>query len=106
MSYKKVKIKTKGLDPSERRPHVSPRCAELRYGHDEQIEWEIDNTALKFTVKFDKETGGPFERDVFDNAHITSGPIKDDPGENDAFYSYSLMVQGYDTIDPGVIIWR
>lgn len=85
---------------------VVPRCGELHRGTNEQIEWVICPPDLNFTVRFDKETGSPFEEKEFTRSNNTSGPPIDKLGEKDTFYAYSLVVDGHEPIDPGVIIWE
>ena len=84
---------------------VLPRCGELRWGTNEQIEWVICPSDLDFTVRFDKETGSPFAEKEFTRSNNISGPPLDKPGERDKYYAYSLEVDGQ-KIDPGVIIWE
>lgn len=104
--YRIVRILTKGTDSSDRKPDVVPRCAELRYGANEQIEWVIVPSNVPFTVRFKKETGSPFEQDEFNNTDNVSGPPVVEPGENDEYYPYSLEVEDHDPIDPAIIFWR
>ena len=96
--YKTIHIHKRGSDID-----VAPRCAELQFGTNEQIEWVAVPSNLVFTLSFKGES--PFERTDFDNEHNISGPPVVDPGENDRFYAYTLVVD-QKTIDPGVIIWR
>jgi hypothetical protein len=103
--YRTVRILTKGSNSSGKKPDVVPRCGELQFESNEQIEWVTVPPNVGFTVTFIKETGSPFADEVFTSANNISGPPKD-PGEKDKFYAYSLEVDGHATIDPGVIIWK
>jgi hypothetical protein len=89
-----VKIKTKDLDG--RKPKVVPRVVMLKYGTNQQVEWKI---------KLHKKSGSPFERDEFNNKDNKSGRAVVDPGETEKAYWYSVKVDGFDLIDPIIIIW-
>lgn len=100
---KKVKIRTKNLHG--KKPRVEPPWVTVRYGTDEQVIWDIDDTDLAFTIKFKKDES-PFEKKVFGNNENKSGRSKVDPGEVEKFYYYSVEVDGFEPIDPGVIVWN
>jgi hypothetical protein len=86
---------------------VTPRCQDLNRGKKEQATWEITPPDLKFKVSFNKPQGSPFGPREFDNKNNVSGEIVIAPGEDgqDQFFPYSVEVEGYDPIDPGIIIW-
>jgi hypothetical protein len=101
-----VKIKTKDLDG--RKPKVVPRVVMLKYGTNQRVEWKIDQD-VRFTINFDIEAnknGRPFETDGFNNQHNKSGRAVVDPGEKEKAYWYSVKVDGFDLIDPMIIIWK
>ncbi|MBN1831762.1 MAG: hypothetical protein JW896_06575 [Deltaproteobacteria bacterium] len=97
-----VKIKTKDTDG--KKPKVVPGWVMLRYGTNQQVEWKIDED-VEFTIKFNNTMGSPFEIDEFDNKHNKSGRVLVDPGEKDKAYWYSVVVDGFEAIDPGIIVW-
>ena len=100
---KVVKIRTKNLHGKN--PSIEPPWEHLEYGTDQQIIWEIDNPELNFTVMF-KKNETPFDKHEFNKNANKSGRAEHDPGEKEKFYKYSIKVDGFDLIDPGIIIWR
>ena len=101
-----VNILTKGLDAPGNKPEVIPRWVMLKYGTNQHVRWIID-ADVGFTIEF-KEKGHPFEKKVFTKKNNISGRAVADPGEKDKdkFYYYSVKVDGFEPIDPGVIIWK
>ena len=104
-----VNILTEDLDGNK--PKVVPRWVMLRYGTNQQVRWIIDQD-VKFTIKFNIElneklnkNGSPFEEKEFHNERPKSGRAVVDPGEKDEAYWYSVEVDGFEPIDPGIIIW-
>jgi len=101
----KVHIITRGNNPSGKKPLVVPRWVILEYRENGQVEWDINDPDVNFTIRFDKD-GCPFEKCEFNNKNNKTGLIVVDPGEIDRPYAYSLEVEGHDPIDPGIIIWK
>ncbi len=97
-----VAIITKFLPGNK--PVVTP-VVRLRYGTEQQVIWEIDDPELEFTIYFNKN-GSPFDEDKFDNKKNKSGKAEVDPGPNAKFYYYSVDVEGFEPIDPAIIIRR
>jgi len=86
---------------------VDPRVASLRRAYKQQARWQIAPPDLQFKVRFDKPQGSPFAQAEFDNTNNISGPIVVPPSSDgsDQYFPYTVEVEGYDSIDPGVIIW-
>ena len=102
---KRVLIITRYLDDDEK-PKVEPEVVRLKYKKGQQVIWTIDDPERKFTIKFDKIGGSPFDGDEFNNAKNKSGKVKVDPDQNVVFYYYSVKVKGFKPIDPEIIIER
>jgi hypothetical protein len=100
-------VKTIKIHVANDRILVTPRCQDLNRDRDERAAWEITPPDLKFKVRFDKPQGSPFGSREFDNKNSASGQIVIAPVADgqDQFFPYSVEVEGYDPIDPGIIIW-
>jgi hypothetical protein len=103
----RVKIKTKDLDG--RKPKIVPMGVMLKHGTNQQVEWKIDQD-VRFTINFDIEANKnsrPFETYEFNNQHNKSGRtvVDFDPGEKEKVYWYSVEVEGFEPVDPMIIIW-
>ena len=85
---------------------VIPRCGEIQWRTNEQIEWVACPPELKFTVRFDKNES-PFEEKEFNNENNVSGPLKAGftLDKDDKYFAYTLDT-GNKKIDPGIIIWK
>jgi hypothetical protein len=100
-----VKIKTKDLDG--KKPKIVPRVVMLKYGTNQEVEWKIDRD-VRFTINFDidaNKNGLPFRTDQFNDKENKSGRAIADPGDKEKAYWYSLDVEGFEPIDPIIIIW-
>ena len=106
-----VVIKTRDLPGNK--PEVIPPVITLRYNKHQQVVWLIDED-VHFRIIF-KENGdnpvSPFDLDEFDSndfpdGPVASGEIKKDPDKRPKFYEYSVEVDGLETLDPVIIIWR
>ena len=84
---------------------VKPWIEHLSYKNGEQIIWQIDDPDREFHVYFNKN-GSPFDGDHFDHANNKSGKPKHDPHLNIEFYDYTVDVDGFDAIDPVIIIHK
>ncbi len=84
---------------------VKPWIEHLNYRRDEQIIWQIDDPDREFNIYFNKN-GSPFEKNHFKNADNESGNAQVDPGSNVLFYDYTVEVDGFDSLDPVIIIHR
>ena len=89
---------------------VDPRVQDLRRSWNQQVRWQAPGSDIIFTVTFKEDT--PFQESIFDNDPATpytdtSGPIivAPSPDGSDQFFPYGVEVEGYGSIDPGVIIW-
>ena len=76
----------------------------------EQVAWGITPSGSQFRVIFDKQQGSPFATNTFDEKNYLSGPPKAEvcaeAEKLDQWYPYSVEVEGYPRIDPGIIIWK
>jgi hypothetical protein len=101
-----VKIKTKDLDGTK--PKIVPRAVILKHGTNQRIKWVVDQD-IGFTINFDPKLNKdrcPFDKNKFqDIGSILSGPIVGDPGEKEQVYWYSVEVEGFEPIDPVIILW-
>ncbi len=99
-----VNIITKDKDSSLKKIKVEPPWVVLQFGTDQQVKWIIDDSKVKFTIKF--KGRNPFENKNINNVHNKSGKVKIDPGEVENFYYYSVDIDRLGAIDPGIIIWK
>ena len=87
---------------------VDPRAVVLRCPGD-QVIWGTTPPNLAFKVKFDKGQGSPFAKDTFDENNYLSGPptaeVCAKAKQMDQWHPYSVEVEGYPRIDPGIIVW-
>jgi hypothetical protein len=101
--YRTINIVASGPQPPA--PIIIDHWVILRKSINEEAEWVIHPQPTRFTVKFDKGDGSPFADDEFTSTDsVVSGPIVVEPQDPPKAYRYSLEVEGYDRIDPGVII--
>lgn len=85
---------------------VTPNAPVLRRSAGDQAQWEITPPKLSFKVKFNKPGGSPFDSVEFDNTNNSSGDITatPEPDGSGQCFGYSVEVEGYETLDPGIII--
>ncbi len=102
--FQEVNIITKDKNSSLKKIKVEPPWVVLQFGTNQQVKWIIDDSKVKFTIKF--RNHNPFENTNINNGHNKSGKVKIDPGEVENFYYYSVDIDRLGAIDPGIIIWK
>lgn len=85
-------------------PKIVPEFIVLRSHKREQVKWFIDDDELNFTIKFEKN-GTPFTTDEFGNSNNASGQSLSNPGNKPQIKYYSVYVEGFPDVDPGIIWW-
>ena len=83
---------------------VEPRCQCLRRLTEDGVIFVAAPPSLQFKVIF---SNSPFTLSQFDNSTLESGPaiVAESGDGKDQYFPYRVEVKGYESLDPGIIVW-